>query len=79
MLLDAFVSCKRIFLVLEYAAKGSLRDVYSFYLSENLGKQHMEEDEARYYFREIIFGLQHLHRQEIAHRLDVDSIGNFYS
>jgi len=67
MLLDVFVSCKRIFLVMEFAPKGSLDKIWAK-SARNKKHPYMEEEEARFYFREIISGLHCLHRGQVAHR-----------
>jgi len=66
-LLDVFVSCKRVFLVMEFASNGNLDELYAQVIADTT-RSYMEEDEARYYFREILNGLEHLHSHRIAHR-----------
>ena len=68
MLLDVFVSCKRIFLVLEYASRGTLADLYRKLVANKDTDPFMEEAEARYYYHDIMNGLEYLHRHNIAHR-----------
>lgn len=68
MLLDVFVSCKRVFLVMEYAAKGNLKSLYRAYAARNMSSPYLAEETARFYFQEILSGLQFLHDKNIAHR-----------
>ena len=68
MLLDVFFAGKRIFLVLEYAANGSLQDYYASEIAKHKATPHLGEELARYYFREVMRGLNHFHQQRVAHR-----------
>lgn len=72
---DVFATTTKIFIVLEFVGGGELFDKIA-----NEGK--LSEEVARYYFRQLITGLEHCHSQNICHRdlkpenLLLDSDGN---
>jgi len=67
MLLDVFISCKRVFLVMELAARGSLKDIFHSATPQN-NKVLLTESQARFYFREISYAVKAMHDKKIAHR-----------
>ena len=60
-LLDILESPRHLYIGLEYASRGELFD---YVVSNN----HLEEDEAMNFFRQIIYGLEYLHSLGICHR-----------
>ncbi|KAL5053607.1 hypothetical protein RYX36_034289 [Vicia faba] len=58
---EVFLTPRDIAIVMEYAASGDLFD----YISSH-GK--LNEDEARYFFQQLVSGVSHCHDMEICHR-----------
>jgi len=60
-LLEVFESSKHFFVVMEYAGAGDL-------LHYVKRKKRLTEDEARYIFKRIVYGLGHCHCRSVLHR-----------
>lgn len=58
---DVFATSAKIFIVLEFVGGGELFDKIA-----NEGK--LPEDKARFYFKQIVEGLDHCHDRGICHR-----------
>lgn len=58
---DVFATSAKIFIVLEFVGGGELFDKIA-----NEGK--LPEDKARFYFKQLVEGLEHCHNQGICHR-----------
>ncbi|CEH18548.1 serine threonine-protein kinase [Ceraceosorus bombacis] len=58
---DVYETSKELYLVMEYVAGGELFD-------HLVAKGRLKPDEARSYFRQIIFGLDFCHQHKICHR-----------
>ena len=57
---EVFATSSKIFLVIEYVEGGELLK----YLNENT----LQEDEARYFFKQLVEGLQFCHTNGVCHR-----------
>lgn len=67
-LLEVFESSKHLLMVMEYAGKGDL-----LHFLRKCGR--LEEDNARYIFKSIIYGLAHCHCRSVLHRdIKLDNI-----
>lgn len=58
---DVFATSAKIFIVLEFVGGGELFDKIA-----NEGK--LPEEKARFYFRQLVDGLEHCHSNGICHR-----------
>ncbi len=58
---DVFATSAKIFIVLEFVGGGELFDKIA-----NEGK--LPEDKARFYFKQLVEGLEHCHNNGICHR-----------
>ena len=67
-LLEVFEDSKQLFIVMEYARHGDLLN----YVKK---KHHLAESEARKIFKQIVFGLGHIHSRGVLHRdIKLDNI-----
>lgn len=67
-LLEVFESPKQVLMVMEYAGGGDLLH----YVKQ---KKYLSEEEARPIFRQIVYGLAHIHSRNVLHRdIKLDNI-----
>ena len=67
MLLDVFISEKRIYLVTELASKGTLKNYLKEKKSSRTERGNSETELCKYFY-EIVKGVAALHKRDIAHR-----------
>jgi serine/threonine protein kinase len=67
-LLEVFDSPKHVLMVMEYASAGDLLH----YVKQ---RQRLTEEKARYIFRNVVYGLGHVHCRSVLHRdIKLDNI-----
>ncbi|EDO41348.1 predicted protein, partial [Nematostella vectensis] len=64
-LYETFHTCHKIFLVMEYAAKGDLLDYINSRCRRCVG---IGEDLAKNFFRQLTEGIMHCHKRNVVHR-----------
>jgi serine/threonine protein kinase len=64
-LYETFRSETKIYLVMEYAAKG---DLLEFINAKTRRGQQLTEEKAKCLFRQLVLGITHCHQRNVVHR-----------